>query len=221
MAATAHKVLDILTLFGAETRVVTAPAVAARFRLSRSTAYRYLHLLKARGFLAEAGSGGYRLGPQLAALGRLAGGPRELDEVALPIMGDLGRQTGETILLTKRVGDQVVTTQRVESTRAVRVSFEPGQPRPLHAGASAKIVMAHLPPDVLEKILGRGRLQHLTSRTITDARRLRADLARIRRPGWAVTTGEVDEGVRGIAVPLRDPGGPPWPASAWPARPSG
>jgi len=103
----------------------------------------------------------------------------------------------------------------------IRVSFEPGQPRPLHAGASAKIVMAHLPPDVLEKILGRGRLQHLTSRTITDARRLRADLARIRRPGWAVTTGEVDEGVRGIAVPLRDPGGPPWPASAWPARPSG
>lgn len=207
MAATAHKVLDILTLFGPGTPVVTAPLVAARFRLSRSTTYRYLQLLKARGFLAGAGAGGYRLGPQLAALGRLANGPGEIDEVALPVMRDLARQTGETILLTKELGDQVVTAQRVESARAVRVSFEPGVPRPLHAGASAKVLLAYLPAEAIEEILRRGRLARLTPRTITDPRRLRADLARIRGRGYAVTTGEVDEGVRGIAVPLRDPEG--------------
>lgn len=207
MPSTADKVLDILTLFSAETPLVTAPDVAARFRLSRSTTYRYLHLLKARGLLADAGAGGYRLGPQLAALGRLAHGAQDVDRVALPVMRDLARRTGETVLLTRCVGDRVITAQRVESQRAVRVSFEPGVPRHLHAGASAKILMAYLEPEVLEALLRRGRLPRLTARTITDPPRLRADLARIRRRGYAVTRGELDEGVRGIAVPLRDPNG--------------
>jgi DNA-binding IclR family transcriptional regulator len=58
-------------------------------------------------------------------------------------MRDLVTTTNETVLLTRRHHDRVVTLEREEPAgTTIRLSYERGQIRPIHAGASAKVLIA-------------------------------------------------------------------------------
>jgi IclR family pca regulon transcriptional regulator len=47
-------------------------------------------------------------------------------------------------------------------------------------------------------------LKAFTSHTITDPKRMRLELARIRAQDWAMSEQQLDLAYRGVAVPLRD-----------------
>ena len=70
-----------------------------------------------------------------------------------------------------------------------------------------RVLLAGLPEDELERLLARIELRPLTPRTITDAGALRQLLVRVRRQGYALTDQELEEGLRSIAVPIRDSAG--------------
>jgi IclR family transcriptional regulator, pca regulon regulatory protein len=50
-------------------------------------------------------------------------------------------------------------------------------------------------------------LRPLSTHTITDPDALRAVLDRVRRQGWAAVDQELEEGLRSLAVPIRDASG--------------
>lgn len=203
--ATADRAIDILLLFNEEQPVLTAEEVSARLGMPRSTTYRYLQSLRSSGLVEENdSSGGFRLGPAIFRLASVARQGLGLLEIALPIMRELVARTGETALLTRRTGSQVVCIERVESTQRVRLSYERGHVLPLHAGASAKVLLAFLEPDEVEAILSADQLPRYTERTMTDPDTLRHQLEIIRARGYAMSEGEVDMGVRGIAAPIFD-----------------
>jgi IclR family pca regulon transcriptional regulator len=54
---------------------------------------------------------------------------------------------------------------------------------------------------------GSGRLASFTEETLTDPCALRAEVARIRRQGWAELVDELEEGLAAISVPVRSPAG--------------
>jgi IclR family transcriptional regulator, pca regulon regulatory protein len=62
-----------------------------------------------------------------------------------------------------------------------------------------------LDEDELEQWLATHPLEQLTARTISNPGRLRAELDRVRRLGYAETIDELEEGLTGIAVPVRGP----------------
>ena len=66
--------------------------------------------------------------------------------------------------------------------------------------------MAYLPPDQLRNYLKSGHgLKALTPRTITDPKKLTADLVRTRRQGFAYSCGErVMDGLCAISAPIFD-----------------
>ena len=68
-------------------------------------------------------------------------------------------------------------------------------------------MLAHLSPAELDAFLADADLERLTDRTVTDADQLRGLLDDIRVKGYALVDQEVEEGVRSVAVPLRDAGG--------------
>ena len=171
--------------------------------MPRSTTYRYLQSLRSYGLVEDdSSSGGFRLGSRVLQLARIARKGLGLSEIAMPYMHDLAAKTGEAVLLTRRSGDQVVCVERVESHHRIRLSYERGQVLPPHAGASAKVLLAWLPDEEIEALLTNVPLTRYTDRTVIDPKRLRQQLQEIRAAGFAVSDGEVDHGVRGIAAPI-------------------
>jgi DNA-binding IclR family transcriptional regulator len=201
--ATADRVIDVLTLFAEDHPVITAAEVSERLAMPRSTTYRYLQSLRGAGLLEDdPGGSGFRLGPLILRLGRIARGGLEIGALSRPLLAELARRTGETVLLTRRSADQIVCLERVESPSPLRISYEPGHVLPLHAGASAMVLLAWCDPAELGSTLAGRPLPRYTAATVTDPRRIRQRLERIRSLGYAESEGEVDEGVVGLAAPV-------------------
>ncbi|ATL68245.1 IclR family transcriptional regulator [Nocardia terpenica] len=203
--ATADRALDILLMFDDQRLVLSAVEVAAQLSVGRSTAYRYLQSLTQTGFVEEADGSGYRLGPRVLELARLARRGLGLSDIARPIMRRLAADAGETVLLTRLAGDRVVCLEREDSgARAVRITYERGEVLPVNAGASAFCLLAWLPDTTVDALLDTTPLDPLTSRTLTTKHGLRARLRETREQGYAVSRGELDPDVLGIAAAIRN-----------------
>jgi len=207
---TADRAIDVLLLFDDESPVLSAGEVATRLGMSRSTAYRYLQSLRSSDLLEDdQARGGYRLGARLLQLARVARKGMGLSSAALPVMRELAVDVGEAVLLTRRSGRHVICIELEESNQPIRLSYERGHVLPLHAGASAKILLAYAEPSDVEEFLGSGPLEGFTTRTVTDPELLRGQLGAIREAGYVVSDGELDDGVRGIAAPILHADGRP------------
>ena len=95
------------------------------------------------------------------------------------------------------VNDSVVCLDMVDSTQALRCSFEKGRSVPLRAGASAKCLLAHVAPATRDAILD----LHYGADT-AERRAALTELEGIAKAGYAVSSGEVDAGVWGVSVPV-------------------
>jgi DNA-binding IclR family transcriptional regulator len=200
---TADRAIDVLLLFDERRPVLPATEIAQELEMSRSTTYRYLQTLRSYGFLEEVPSrGGFRLGPRIFQLARVARNGIEFVDVALPVMQELAHETGENVLLTRRAGHYVVCVERVQSPRPVRLSYERGHTLPIHAGASAKVLLAYADDADIESVLKTTTLTRFTDATVTNAAQLRKQLRQIHANGYAVSVGEVDPGVTGVAAPI-------------------
>jgi len=69
------------------------------------------------------------------------------------------------------------------------------------------VLLANLPEEELEERLARVEFKPLTKRTVKDATALRKVLAGVRKQGYALTDQELEEGLRSVAVPIRDSSG--------------
>ncbi|MBN0698201.1 IclR family transcriptional regulator, partial [Pseudomonas aeruginosa] len=85
-----------------------------------------------------------------------------------------------------------------DSPQPLRCCYQKGLAQPLLHGASAKALLAHLEDARREELY---LAQEMSGERIAA---LEAELRRIRDQGYAVSQGEIDEGVWGISVPLLD-----------------
>ncbi|MFF1379671.1 IclR family transcriptional regulator [Streptomyces sp. NPDC058308] len=199
--STADRALDILLMFDDDQLVLPATEVAKHLGVARSTAYRYLQSLTSNGFLEESEGSGFRLGPRVLDLARLARKGVGLSDLARPVMRDLVERTGMPVLLTRRTGAAVVCLEREEASTALRLSYERGQVLSVNAGAAALALLAWAPEAELDTLLATP-LPRYTDATHTEPGELRAHLAVIREQGYAVGRGELDPDVLGIGAPV-------------------
>lgn len=192
----------MLQLFTEEKPVWSGAEISERLGVARSTGYRYLSSLVQSGFIAE-GDGGFQLGPRIFQLARVARRNIGLAEVALPTMHELAKEVNETVLLTRRSGSVVVCLERVEAARAIRLSYERGHVLPINAGAAAEVLLAWSPPAEVAQILGDAPPQRFTASTLVDPDAIGERLENIRKNGYALSRGELDPDVLGIAAPIR------------------
>lgn len=202
-SSTASNVLDILLLFDHSTTELSAEEISVLIDTTRSTTYRYLRTLLDKGFLEKTPGGKYCLGPYFVKLGRVANRKTDIGRIALPVMEHIVEETKETVLLTRRSGRYSVCIERVEGSHAVRISFEKGHIQPLHAGASSKILLAYAGDEARDDYFSQP-LEGFTAHTITDPVYLEKQLDEIRRQGYCVSHGEVDEDAVAVSVPIFD-----------------
>jgi DNA-binding IclR family transcriptional regulator len=183
------------------------------FQISRSlgfppsTVRRLLKVMISRRLIQQdAATKLYRLGPGLFYLASVAREGLEIRKIALPLMERLRDITGENAVLHELRDGKRVCIEKVESKEVLRDSLRVGDQFPAHAGASGKVLLAYLPPDELRGYLESGHgLKALTPRTITDPKKLAADLARTKGQGYSYSCGErVMDGLSAISAPIFD-----------------
>jgi IclR family transcriptional regulator, acetate operon repressor len=181
------------------------PALADLVRalgLNKTTAYRLLTALEAEGLVERGQGDGYRLGPELVALGSRALGAHDLREAARGELLALARKTRETAHLEVRVGAETLILDEAMGSHRVGTTPSVGTRWPAHATSNGKVLLAGLGHDDLEALL-RSPLPALTPRTITDRAALRRELQRVRDRGYATGVEELEPGYMAVAVPVR------------------
>lgn len=164
-----------------------------------STVYRFLRTLTEFGMIERSGAG-YRLGPRVVIDSGETVTAEALIRAAGPVLIDLAERTGETAVISRRVGLAAVRLHQVESAQPLRVSLDPGTTSPLYAGALSKTLLAYAPVNVIDAVIAAG-LTPLTA-TTPDETRLRAELRAITEAGLAVTEGESISGSIAVAAPI-------------------
>ncbi len=199
------RVLALLGAFDAAHRTLTLTEAARRAGLPLSTAHRIVGDLVEWGALLRDPSGRYVVGRRMWDLGLLAPVQSGLRQVASPFLHDLYGATLATVHLAVRDGTEALYLDRLAGHVSVPVLSEVGARLPLHATGVGKVLLAHAPDDVRAAVLG--SLTRVTPYTVTQPGRLRAELARVRRDGFARTSEEMSLGACSVAVPVHAPDG--------------
>ena len=206
--ATVERAIDVLMLFTrrrAPTLGVTE--IANELKLSKAAVHRILSSLRGKGLLdVHEDTRRYSLGPGALTIGLSYLEKLDVRDLAQPELSALSDATHETSTLSIRSGSTRTYVAQVLPDREVKMTVPLGRPYPLHTGSSSKAFLAFLPEAEIDEYLA-GPLDVFTDTTITDPDRLRADLRRIRKLGYARSFGERQAGAGSVAAPVFDHNG--------------
>jgi DNA-binding IclR family transcriptional regulator len=188
VATTALRGLHILELLAGMRQPATLREISSRAGLSESYTFRLLQALEAEGYLHHLGRVGYRLGSRSVALATVIGPRPAMMRLLYPLVARLATVSGEAAVVHLRAGESRVLVLGVPapSGPAVDPAGVLGERSPLTAGASGRVILAHLPEAELREFDG------------LDAERLSA----IRDRGYETSYGENHSGINGVSVPL-------------------
>jgi len=198
--------LAVIRAFGPDRPSLTLSEVARQTGLTRAAARRFLLTLTELGYVHSDGRM-FSLRPRVLELGYAYLSTLGLNEVAAPHMEQLVAETKESSSIAVLDGDDVAYVVRVPTQRIMTVTIAVGTRFPAYATSMGRVLLANLPAAELGTYLGRVELQPLTGRTIVDKTKLRAELAEIAAQGYAVVDQELEDGLRSVAVPIRDSSG--------------
>lgn len=108
--------------------------------LSRPTAHRLAVALEAHGLLRRDEDGRFCLGLRLIGLGHEAAESVPLWAAARPALAWLHEQSGESVQLFVRDGDERVCVESIESARELRTIVPVGARLPLALGSAGKVL---------------------------------------------------------------------------------
>jgi DNA-binding IclR family transcriptional regulator len=197
--------LSLLKLFTLQRPAWTAEQAAAELGVSMSTIYRYLLALEDIGLITATSPGRYVLGPAIIQLDRQIQLTDPLLIAARPVMAELVSYLPDSsaVLLCRSFSDKVLCMhQELSNGPRPSVSYERGRPMPLFRGATSKIILACLPPRHL-KALYLANLEDVQAAGLGASwEEFRANMATLRKAGFARSASDIDRGRVGIAVPV-------------------
>ena len=179
--------------------------VAAEIDVHKSTAFRLLGALEARGLVEQAGERGkYALGFGIVRLAGAVTGRIDVTQQGRQVCERLAEEIGETVNIAVMQEHYAINLYQVRGTAAVTAHNWVGQLTPLHATSSGKIMLAHLPAAQRAALLAESGLKKATPHTITSKVKLEKNLAEARERGYASTLEELEIGLHAMAAPIRD-----------------
>ncbi|MFD5075782.1 IclR family transcriptional regulator C-terminal domain-containing protein [Streptomyces sp. NPDC058371] len=189
--------LTVFTAFGEGRAELTLTEVAQATGLARATARRALITLEHLGYVTSHDRV-FGLTPRVLGLGFPPLSRLSLPQIAHPYLTALSQRLQDSASLAVLAGDDIQYTARVAARRVMSVNVTVGTRLPAYATSLGRVMLADLPDPSLPA------LTPLTPRTITDPARLRATLRQVRDEGFALVDEELEQGLRSIAVPVRD-----------------
>jgi len=186
----------------------TVGELAAVCGLNRSTTWRLLSTLDSHGLVErDPVSQRYTVGFALLRVAAAA----DHDSVvrrARPVLEQLALATGEAVNLAIAKRFNLVYVDQVDPPQIIAPSWL-GRTVPLHATSSGKAFLAYLDDEERRAVLG-GRLERFTPSTVTSRAALERQLDGVRRDGYAVCVGELEESLFGVSAAVLTEQGRPF-----------
>lgn len=198
--------LGALAALGASPNGLTLAEVAAATGLPRATARRALLTSARQGYVAADGQR-FRLLPRVLELGYARLGRLSLGELAQPHLAELARAVHESASMAVLDGEDIRYVARAAAERIMSVDIMVGTRFPAFATSMGRVLLGDLPRADRERFIAGAQLKTLTNHTVTEPSALLDILDSVAEDGYVLVDQELEEGLRSIAVPVRDASG--------------
>ncbi|MFT4242708.1 MAG: IclR family transcriptional regulator [Acidovorax sp.] len=198
--------LRLLCEFDRTTRTLSAPELARRFKLPRSTVFRLLSTLENMGFVERTESGrDYRLGVAVLRLGFEYLASLELTELGTPVLNRLAEELGLAANLVVRDGRSIVYVAKVvPSAQPFRSAVSVGTRLPAHATVLGRVLLGDLTLPQLRELYPEPVLEAFSEGTPHTTAEL-FDLVQVdRAKGYASGEGFFETNISTVAAPIHD-----------------
>ncbi|MFA5596596.1 MAG: IclR family transcriptional regulator [Pusillimonas sp.] len=197
--------LRILAEFSRDTPTLSAPELARRLQVPRTTIFRLLVTLESLGFVERLNNGrDFQLGTAVLRLGFEYLASLSITELSRPILERLRNDTGYSSNLVIRDGRDIVYVQKVAPVSVFSSSVHIGTRLPAHATVLGRVLLSHHTLDELRALYPEEHLRIYnahTPPTVLDLfGLLQADKAR----GYVLEEGFFETNISSIAAPVFD-----------------
>lgn len=197
------RTLEIFELFAREARPLSLTDLSRGLDAPVSSTLAMVRTLVNKGYLYETRKRGgyYPTKKLLGASLKIDAGDMLLD-LLHPHLSALRDTAGETVVLGKRQGLNVIYLDVVPSARSICYTAEVGEMRPLQANSIGKALLSVMKPEELEAVSAKLKWQRYTPTTVTSAAEMLEAATRSAAQGWAENIGESVPDLAAIAVPF-------------------
>ncbi len=201
------RAFGVIELVALSSGGLTASQVAHHMNLPLVTAYRLLQRLGELGILEGEGRGAkYIVGARLGRIAQTIVGSGSIVDKARPIAQEIADEFGMVAYIAGLFEFEAYILAVLSPRTAKAPPVHPGRYFKIHASAGGKALLAYQPAWILRQLLAKP-LERFTARTITDPAAFVAHLNEIRRLGYALSAGESETGLWGIACPVHEGSG--------------
>jgi len=193
--------LAVIRTFGAERPRLSLSDVARATDLTRASARRFLLTLETEGYV-RLRDGLFELTPRVLELGFSYLSAQSLPEVAQPHLEELSHAVGESSSASILDGTDIVYIARVPTRRIMSVAITIGTRFPAYVTSMGRVLLAYASPADRDTYFDGFAPTSFTPRTVVAEDALRAELDRVREQGWSLIDGELESGLRALAVPV-------------------
>ncbi|RJF96933.1 IclR family transcriptional regulator [Noviherbaspirillum cavernae] len=200
--------LRLLCEFSRKDKSLSAPELARRLDVPRSTVFRLLATLERMGFV-ERNDGGrdYRLGMAVLHLGFEYLASLELTEIGRPLLERLRDEIHYPCNLVVRDGRSIVYVAKSVAPTAFVSSVSVGTRLPAHATVLGRVLLEDLSLAELRELYPEERLERFSDSTPKTVLDLFHMLQEDRQRGYVLQEGFYESRISTVAAPVRDQSG--------------
>ena len=195
------RAMDILSAFARADHGLTVNDLMAQVDLSRTTLYRLLYTLQECGYVVGEGDPQrFHLGPAVGQLSWAWTQQLDIARMARPALQTLAAHTRETVaLFTPGAGTRTCAAE-IPSMQPLSFKRGVGYTEHIARGATGRALLAWMDLDA-------DVLRQYCRETGNEPARLREELERVRRRGYATSRDELIQGAVAVASPFFDGSG--------------
>lgn len=187
---------------------LTLPELSRRLELPKSSTHSLLLTMERRGYLhRNPKTNRYLFGLRLFSLANMALAGIELREKSVPFLRALAGRTRLTVHLAMLDHYEAVLIEKVEPPAVYKLATWLGKRMDVHCTGVGKAIIAHLEESELDELIRTRGLPRHNDNTLASAKRLKDELAKVRRMGYSIDDEEDEVGYRCIGGAIFDSSG--------------
>jgi DNA-binding IclR family transcriptional regulator len=195
------KAVQVMELLANSEKGIRLSDVRRALSLSKTTALRILRVLESHNLVGRNADTHFVLGNRVLWWETCYRRNFDLLAVVRPHIEKLRELTSETSIFSIVTDFRTVIVNQAISSQVTSSRYDLGAASPLHAGASGKVILAHLSPEKRKEFFSKVELNRLTKGTTVDKALLERQLKEIHNVGVAITRGERFENTASVAAP--------------------